>query len=186
MTYKLLLWLPNFFTMLRFILTPPICMLIISGQYVPALWIALIAGISDALDGWTARRLNVISRFGAIADPLADKFMLGGVYLSFSIAGLLPWWVTLVVLGRDVFIVAGALAFHWRFGHYEMDPSAWGKFSTFLQILFAVMLLAQQVQPLISEPLFLLARYALVLVAFISAGHYLFVWGSKARAQVGS
>jgi len=143
--------------------------------------VALIAGTSDALDGWAARRLNVTSRFGAIADPLADKLMLGGAYLSFAIAGLLPWWVALVVVGRDVFIVAGALIYHWRFGRYEMDPSHWCKLSTFVQILFALMLLAQQVQPVMPEQLLILVRYALVLVAFISAGHYFVVGVSKAR-----
>jgi cardiolipin synthase len=183
MTHRLLLWIPNILTSLRLVLALPICLLIVSDQYVAALWIALIAGVSDALDGWAARRLNVTSRFGAIADPLADKLMLGGVYLGFALAGLLPWWITLVVLGRDIFIVAGALSYHWLFGRYEMDPSGWGKFSTFVQILFALMLLAQQVQPVIPALLLELVRNALILVAFISAGHYLVVWGSKARAQ---
>lgn len=183
MTHRLVYWLPNFFTILRIVLTLPICLLIVWGDYVPALWLALIAGISDALDGGIARRLNATTRFGAVADPLSDKLMLGGVYLSFALAGLLPWWVALVVLGRDIFIVVGALAFHWRFGRYEIDPSAWGKSSTFVQILFAVMLLAQQLQPLIPEPILSMVLYAMILMAFVSAGHYLVVWGSKARDQ---
>ena len=141
MTHRLLLWLPNIFTCLRIVLALPLCWLIVSDHYVAALWVAFIAGISDALDGWAARKLNVISRFGAIADPLADKLMLGAAYIGFALAGLLPWWVTFVVLGRDAFIVSGALAYHWLYGRYEMDPSSWGKFSTFVQILFALMLL---------------------------------------------
>ncbi len=183
MTHRLLLWLPNLLTSLRIVLALPICLLIISDQYVAALWVALIAGISDGLDGWAARRLHVTSRFGAIADPLADKLMLGSAYLGFAIAGLLPWWVTLVVIGRDVLIVSGALAYHWRYGRYEMDPSRWGKLSTFVQILFVLMLLAQQVQPLIPAQLVLLVRHTLVLLAFISAAHYCTVWSSRARAQ---
>jgi cardiolipin synthase len=183
MKYRPLLWLPNLLTSLRLVLALPICLLIMSDEYVAALWVALIAGISDALDGWFARRLNVVSRFGAIADPIADKLMLGAVYLGLALAGLLPWWVTAVVLGRDVFIVSGALAYHWRFGHYEMDPSRWGKLSTFFQILFALMILAQQVQPILPEQLLALMCYAMVFIAFISAGHYLVVWGSKARDQ---
>lgn len=170
-------------TSLRIVLAVPLCLLIISDQYVAALWIAFVAGISDALDGWAARRLHVVSRFGAIADPLADKLMLGSAYLGFAITGLLPWWVALVVVGRDVFIVGGALLYHWLYGRYEMDPSSWGKFSTFVQILFALMLLAQQVQPLIPEQLLLLVRHTLVLLAFISAAHYCVVWGSKGRQQ---
>ena len=183
MKHRLLLWLPNLFTALRVVLVLPLCLLIIADEYVAALWVALIAGVSDSLDGWTARRLNITSRFGAIADPLADKLMLGGAYLSFALAGLLPWWVALVVVGRDVFIVTGALLYHWRFGRYDIDPSRWGKLSTFVQILFAVLLLAQQVQPLMPPQLLELVRYALLLLAFTSAAHYGVVWGSKARTQ---
>ncbi|MEP5763279.1 MAG: CDP-alcohol phosphatidyltransferase family protein [Halieaceae bacterium] len=183
MSKQLLRHLPNAFTSLRILLAAPICWLIIEQQYVPVLWLTLLAGISDALDGMLARRLGVTSRFGAIADPLADKILLGGAYLSFAVVGLLPWWVALVVLGRDLFIVAGALFYHWRFGAYEMDPSSWGKFSTFVQILFALMLLWQQVQPLFPGQLLLATQYAMVLVAFISAGHYTLVWGSRARAR---
>ena len=183
MKHKLLLWLPNLLTGLRVLLALPICLLIISDEYVAALLIALIGGISDVLDGWTARRLNISSRFGDIADPVADKLMLGGIYLGFAIAGLLPWWVTLVVLGRDVFIVTGALVYHWRFGRYEMAPSRWGKLSTFVQILFALMLLLQQVQPVIPAQLLVLVRHALVLLALISAGHYFVVGVLKARAE---
>ena len=183
MTHRLLLWLPNLFTGLRVVLALPICLLIVSDEYVLALWVALIGGVSDVLDGWAARWLNITNRFGAIADPLADKLMLGAAYLGFALAGLLPWWVTLVVLGRDVFIVAGALAYHRRFGRYEMDPSRWGKLSTFVQLLFAMMLLAQQVQPVIPAQLLDLVLYALILLVFISAGHYFVVWGSKARAS---
>jgi cardiolipin synthase len=183
MTHRLLLWLPNIFTCMRLVLALPIFLLIVSDHYVAALWVALIAGVSDALDGWTARRLNVISRFGAIADPLADKLMLGAVYIGFSMAELLPWYVTLVVVGRDIFIVAGALFYHWQFGRYEMDPSSLGKFSTFVQIVFALMLLAQQVWPVMPEQLLVLASYALILIAFLSAGNYLLVWGSKARGR---
>ena len=181
MTHRLLLWLPNLFTGLRILLALPIFLLIVSDQYVAALWVALIAGVSDALDGWAARRLNVVSRYGAIADPLADKLMLGAVYIGFALAELLPWYVTLVVVGRDIFIVTGALAYHWRFGRYEMDPSSLGKLSTFMQILFALMLLAQQVQPMLPEQLLTLGSYALILIAFLSAGNYFLVWGLRAR-----
>lgn len=166
---------------MRILLALPIFVLIAQHNYVPVLWITLFAGISDALDGWLARRLGVTSYFGAIADPLADKFMLGGAYLGLAVAGVIPWWLALLVLGRDVYIICGASAYHWRFGRYQMDPSGWGKGSTFAQIALAVLLLAQQVQPLLPILLLDTLQYAVVVLAVVSAGHYTWVWGSKAR-----
>jgi cardiolipin synthase len=182
MSNALLRMVPNVLTVSRVLLAVPIYLLIVQQHYVPVLWITLVAGISDALDGWLARRLGVTSYFGAIADPLADKLMLGSAYLGFAVAGLIPWWLALVVLGRDLFIVCGAMGYRWRFGRYEMDPSAWGKGSTFVQIAFAVILLGQQVQPLFPALLLDALQYSVVLLAAVSAGHYTWVWGSKARA----
>lgn len=175
--------LPNALTSMRILLALPIYLLITEQHYAPVLWLTLIAGISDALDGWLARRLGVTSYFGAVADPLADKFMLGSAYLGLAVAGIIPWWLALLVLGRDLYIVCGALAYHWRFGRYEMDPSGLGKGSTFAQVALAVLLLAQQVQPLWPQLLFDLLQYAVVLMAVLSAGHYTWVWGAKARNQ---
>lgn len=179
----LLRQLPNIMTTLRLLLALPLCWMILQGKFDVVLWIALAAGLSDGVDGWLARQLNATSRYGAIVDPLADKVMLSGAYPCMAYVGLIPWWLALLVIGRDVVIVLGALAYHAVRGRYDMAPSGPGKSSTFLQILFALVVLMQQVYPLLPSQ----AVYAfLYLVAFgtiASGAHYVFVWGRKALRQ---
>jgi len=183
MVNALVLQIPNTLTSLRLLLSIPLCLLILDENYSLVLWIALAASISDGLDGWLARRLNATSRFGAILDPLSDKAMLSGAYACFAIVGLLPWWVAIVVVGRDLFIVCGALLYHALFGRYEMEPSSWGKGSTFVQILFALVLVGQQVEPVFPGQLLDGLEYLLIFVALASGAHYTWIWGSKALSQ---
>jgi cardiolipin synthase len=183
MANALVLQLPNMLTTMRLLLSIPICLLILDENYAVVLWIALVAGISDGLDGWLARRLNVTSQFGAILDPLSDKVMLSGAYACFAIVGLLPWWVAIVVVGRDILIVCGALLYHALFGRYEMEPSSWGKGSTFVQILFALALIGQQVKPVLPEPLLDGLEVVLILAALVSGAHYAWIWGTRALSR---
>ena len=172
--------LPNALTTLRLLLAVPICLAILDERYESVLWLVLAAGISDGLDGWLARRLDATSRYGAIVDPLSDKALLSGAFFCFAFVGLLPWWLALVVVGRDVLIVVGALAYHALYGRYEMAPSNWGKGSTFVQILFAVLVIVQQVVPILPELVIYGLEGALVVTALVSGGHYVYIWGQKA------
>jgi cardiolipin synthase len=175
--------IPNALTTLRLILAIPICMLILAENYAVVLWIALIAGLSDGVDGWLARRLNAESRYGAIVDPLSDKALLISAYVAFAIVGLLPWWVAVTIVTRDVLIVCGALAYHWLFGRYDIAPSLWGKISTSVQIIFALMLLVHQVYPVFSPLVLQLGLGLVILLALFSGGHYIYIWGGKALAK---
>ncbi len=104
--------IPNTLTTLRLLLAIPLCWMILQGDFKGVLWVALAAGVSDGVDGWLARSLDATSRYGAVVDPLADKVMLSGAYPCMAVAGLIPWWLALLVIGRDLVIVVGALAFH--------------------------------------------------------------------------
>ena len=178
--------LPNVLTTLRLLLAIPMCLLVLLQDFEAVLWIALAAGLSDGLDGWLARKLGATTRYGAIVDPLADKVMLSGIYPSLAIIGLLPWWLALLVLGRDVVIVLGALAYHAVRGRYDMEPSAWGKASTFLQILLALAILVQQVWPATPVIILSVLFWLVVVSAIISGGHYVVTWGRRAFLQGGS
>jgi len=91
--------LPNVLTALRLVLVPPILILLVESRYGIALALVIVAGISDALDGWLARRFGWQSRIGGILDPLADKLLLVGTYVTLGLLGHLPaWLVVLVVL----------------------------------------------------------------------------------------
>jgi cardiolipin synthase len=97
------------------------------------LWCA-IAGSTDALDGFLARRLHARSRFGEYLDPIADKLLLSGSYLVLGIRGLIPMWITLLVFGRDFLILTfAALAFALTPAR-SFPPTIWGKLSTIVQV----------------------------------------------------
>ena len=175
--------IPNTLTTLRLLLAIPLCWLILRQEFEAVLWVAFAAGVSDGVDGWLARRLDAASRYGAVVDPLADKIMLSGAYPSMAIIGLLPWWLALLVIGRDLVIVLGALAYHGLYGRYDMEPSGWGKFSTFIQIIFVLALLVQQVFPLFPPAGLDALMYLVAIAAVWSGAHYVQVWGARAIVQ---
>jgi len=185
MASRLVRQIPNTLTTLRLLLAVPICVLVLRENYEAVLWVALAAGLSDGVDGWLARKLDATSHYGAVVDPLADKLMLSGIYACLAAVGLIPWWVALLVIGRDVIIVLGALLYQALYGRYAMEPSVWGKGSTFLQILFALMVLVQQVWPRVPDGLLSLALWAVVMVAALSGGHYVATWGLRAYRRAG-
>ncbi len=172
--------LPNMLTTLRLLLALPICWLLVQQNFAAVLWLAFFAGLSDGIDGWLARLLNAHSRYGEIVDPLADKALLTGAFLSLAVIGLIPIWLAIIVLLRDLIIIVGALLYHWNFGRYDMAPSFWGKLSTLFQIVFTLLVIAQQVWPIFPAYLTTIGLWAVVVLAFMSCGHYSMVWGSKA------
>jgi len=173
-------WLPNILTIGRLILILPFAVAMINGAYLLALILFVIAGLSDGLDGFLARRFNWFSRFGAIADPLADKALLTTAFVLFGWAGVLPWWLVLLLLGRDCLIIAGALAYHYLIGPYAMEPALSGKLNTLVQILVVFGLLLLLVGwPLPKESL-TFAIVALAVCSLLSGLHYVIVWGRRA------
>ncbi|WP_336368532.1 CDP-alcohol phosphatidyltransferase family protein [Marinobacter sp. C2H3] len=173
-------WIPNALTFLRIVLIIPFAGSLLAEHYRQALLIFGAAAITDAVDGFLARHFGWRSRVGAIADPLADKALLITSYLMLTLTAVLPVWLFLVVLARDLLIVGGALAYHVGIGRYEMAPSLPGKINTLVQILVVlsiIILLADwPMQPWVVD-----VGIALVTVsAAVSGGHYLWVWGRKA------
>ena len=126
--------LPNIITLMRVALLLPLAYYLMQKDYQIALVIFMIAGASDALDGFLAKQFKWTSRFGAIADPLADKMLMLVSYSYLAIENFLPIWLLAIVVGRDIFIVTAAYAFHRRFGPFDMQPSWLSKFNTTFQI----------------------------------------------------
>lgn len=173
--------LPNLISVARIALVLPVAVLMIRAQYGTALWVALAAGLSDALDGWLARRFGWRSRLGAFLDPVADKLLLMTSYLVLAVLGALPLWIALLVLGRDLVILGGALGYRLWVGPFKARPRRLAKFSTLVQILFVLLVLlrksafaALQVQPLLW----------LVAVLTVASGvDYVLHWLARARRQ---
>jgi cardiolipin synthase len=126
----------------RLALAPYLFLLLWRREYGVALAVILIAGVSDGLDGVLARRLGAFSRLGAYLDPVADKVLLSGAFLTLALDGAMEKWLAALVLGRDALILlfaAGALLFTPSLRSFP--PSFWGKASTVAQIVFVVALL---------------------------------------------
>jgi cardiolipin synthase (CMP-forming) len=163
--------LPNLFTLARLVLAPFVAADILHQRYGRAIVLFFLAGISDVIDGFLARRFETSTPAGAYFDPIADKILLSVIYVSLGIAGAIPWWMVAVVFGRDVLILAmagyGLLFTKLR----KFPPSMWGKISTFFQIAAALVVLAARAG--IPAPV-TLALCLMVFGTFVSGVHY--VW----------
>jgi cardiolipin synthase (CMP-forming) len=134
--------LPNLFTFVRLVLAPFVAADILRGQYRRAIVLFFLAGVSDAIDGFLARRLNSATVAGAYFDPIADKILLSAIYISLGVGQAIPWWMVAVVFGRDILILLMA-AYGLLFTSVrKFPPSVWGKISTFLQIAAALVVMA--------------------------------------------
>ncbi len=173
--------LPNLLTLLRLALVLPIAGLLLSDRYVQALALFAVAGGSDALDGFLARRYGWTSRFGSLFDPLADKLLLVTSFICLSITQLLPVWLALVIFLRDLLILLGAGLFRMLAGPAQFAPSRLGKLSTLLQMVLVVcLLLEMSLVPALAPVRWPLSW--LVLVVTLGSGvQYIWEWGRKFR-----
>jgi len=141
---KMLRHLPNLISALRIALVAPLIAAILLGRYETALVIAVIAGVSDGVDGYLARRFGWQSRLGSMLDPAADKLMLVGCMLALGWLHEAARWLVALVVARDLVIVLGALAWHRVVHGFEVRPSWLSKATTVAQIGFVLLVLADQ------------------------------------------
>jgi len=171
--------IPNTITLLRIVMAPLLVYFLLQGAFHAAIWVLLGAGISDALDGFIARRFNLRTYLGSVLDPLADKLLIIASVVTLAWIGLLPWWLVAVIAFRDLIIIAGATAYYLRAGSIVMEPSIPGKMNTFVQFCVVFIVLgnsAGMVQATGWLPA--LFGFALFTTAF-SGVHYIVLWGRK-------
>ena len=177
--------IPNIITILRILLIVPTAGLLLDERYLAGLVLAAIAGLSDALDGALARRFSWSTSFGAYADPLADKLLVGTMFLILLWQGHVPLWLAVVVISRDVIILLGALAYRLTFEKVELNPSFISKLNTAMQITMLLLVLVGLVDagPLSRFATAILDPWGFVVVATlgVSSGvDYVFTWGRRA------
>ena len=177
-----ILTIPNVLTFVRMGLIPVFATLLVYGRETGALIVFSIAGISDGIDGFIARRLKQQSELGTIMDPIADKLLMITAFVMLTIPGLLapgrhlpvPFWVTAAVIGRDILIVAVAMSIIMRTGFRDFKPSWLGKASTFVQVAAVILILIAAVFPQLNG-IYLPTTYTIVtLFALLSGIHYIF------------
>ena len=172
--------IPNLITVFRFLLVPPLVWLLLNDRFGAALVVFGVAGFSDGLDGFLAKRFHWTSRIGALLDPLADKLLLIASFVTLGWLGWIPVWLVVLVCLRDVVIVAGAVSYHFLIEPLTAEPSLISKLNTLAQILLVLaVMLNRDIQPL--PALWLDVLLYSVLVATLWSGFdYVWTWSRKA------
>lgn len=169
---KTRLTIPNLITLARILLTPLFIIFLIQKRYQLALWIFVLAGLSDLADGVIARRWRQKSPLGTFLDPLADKLLMGSSFITLSISHLIPSWLTVIVLSRDLVLVLGVTLFKLVNLPVVVQPSLAGKLCTTTQVTTVFLVLVSQSWPL--SPAFLEALFWLTGgVTAMSGIHYI-------------
>jgi cardiolipin synthase len=178
-------WIPNAITLARVVASLPLLWLLMRGQFAPAFWLALIAGASDALDGIIAKQFGWQSVLGGILDPIADKLLLSVCFFGLWWNQVLPTWLLVVVLGRDVVILLGAWAWWRLIGAFTPEPSGISKVTTMSQLLLVGLVLAHlagyDFAPTWHAPLML----ATAGVTMVSGVDYVVRYGARAWRLLG-
>jgi len=175
-TERMPIHLPNLLTILRFCLVPIVIDMIISREWALAFALFVLAGLTDAIDGAIARQFHLRTELGAYLDPLADKALLVSIYVTLGIVGLIPAWLAILVVARDIMII-GAILLAWVMHNpVPISPLRVSKANTFMQIAFAAYMLGTLAFGVMQADL---ARILMLLVAaltVLSTAAYLSVW----------
>ena len=176
-------YIPNTICVVRIILVAPIVWALLEGRYGLALGLILVAGLSDALDGYLARRFDWRTRLGGLLDPAADKLLMFAAYVTLAVIGLVPIWFSAIVIGRDIIIITGTIVYQLYVAPVHGEPTGASKLNTVLQILFVLLTIshAWRGQPPMLA-LQLLGASILVTIA-ISTIQYISTGLSRAREK---
>lgn len=181
-------FIPNLISLLRILLVIPTVYFLQQHQYNLALLIFFIAGLSDGLDGFLARRFNWITRLGSFLDPLGDKLLMTASYFMLGWLGHFPVWLVAVVIGRDLVIVLGALAYRLLVNDITMKPLTISKINTFAQISLVLLMLYSlsgfPLHQLIPPALTQLMIYLVLTTSMLSGLAYILIWSRRAVQDV--
>jgi cardiolipin synthase len=172
--------IPNIITVFRFLLVLPVVVLMLNQRFGAALIVFGIAGFSDAIDGYLAKRYNWTSRLGGLLDPLADKLLMLSTFITLAWLGLIPLWLVSLVILRDLVIVSGAIVYHMRIEHLDAEPSLVSKLNTVTQILLVLaVMFTQAIQELPALWMDVLL-YSVLATTIWSGLDYVWTWGRRA------
>jgi cardiolipin synthase len=170
------LTIPNLISIARLLLVPLIVWLIVAGQHGAAFLVFLVAGVSDAVDGFIARQFDLRSDLGTYLDPIADKALLVSIYVTLAYVEAIPPWLAILVVSRDLLIV-GAVVLSWMLGEPMGTSPHWvSKVNTLLQIAFAALVLGDLAFAFDLTTPRLVAIYVVGTLTVISGAVYLVDW----------
>jgi cardiolipin synthase (CMP-forming) len=136
--------IPNGITALRILLVIPTALALLHGELITTMALFGAAALSDAVDGFLAKRFGWQSEVGSVLDPAADKLLLATVFVVLAVLRWVPAWLMAAAIARDLIIVSGAIAYRVCFGPIEMRPSAVSKLNTLCQAFYILSVVARQ------------------------------------------
>ena len=171
--------IPNIISIVRIVLVVPITYYLWSQNYLVALLLFLVGGLSDGLDGFLARRYHWETELGVMLDPMGDKLMMLSAYLLLGWHSLLPWWLVILVISRDLILVFGTLLYRKFVAVAKLKPLYISKLNTVFQILLVLIIMFSQVitinQLIVDSILWLVA-----ITTVMSGYAYINEWGNRA------
>ena len=168
--------IPNLITLARILLVPVVVWAIATGQIHWAFLLFLAAAVSDAVDGFLAKRFGMSSELGAYLDPLADKVLIVSIYVTLGITGVIPLWIVILVVSRD-FMIVGAILLSWLVDRpVKIKPLIVSKLNTAAQIIYAGLVLASRGFDFSAEPVLTLVMALVAILTLLSVGFYLAEW----------
>lgn len=168
--------IPNLITLARILLVPVVVWAIAAGAMDLAFLLFLVAAISDAVDGFLAKRFGMKTELGAYLDPLADKVMIVSIYITLGVTGTIPFWLVILVASRDIMIV-GAIILSWLVDQpVEIKPHAVSKANTAVQLFYACLVLASNGYKFDAEPVLTVVMALVAGLTLLSVAFYVATW----------
>ena len=175
-------WIPNGISLFRIALIAPILLLIQDGSFAWALGLFWLAGLSDGLDGYLAKRFDWGSRLGALLDPIADKLLIVGLFAMLAYMQYIPTWLAAVVILRDIVIVGGATAYNFLVKPLQGEPTRVSKLNTALQLLFLMIVMSRAGFGWPSDIAVTVLGASILITVVISGVDYVWSWSRRARS----
>lgn len=179
-----MIYIPNLLTLARIGLVPWLIVLLQEQAFGWSLAVFIVAGVSDGLDGYIAKRFDAKTKLGAILDPLADKALLVSAYVMLSMMQVIPFWLMIAVVFRDVVIVGGYLVMVLFFGSVAMQPLKVSKLNTFAQIAYIVVVLAALAFSVDLGAFLSWMNYFVLITCVVSGCAYVYIWSFKATEKL--
>ena len=172
--------LPNLISFARLLSVPLTVWLLLNEIHMTAFWIFVVACVSDAADGFVAKKFHLQTELGRYLDPLADKALLVSVYVTLGHVGLMDMWLVILVVFRDVLIVCGAVLSHLRHQNLSMRPKLVSKINTSAQFLLAAIVMFGSGDGNLNTLLIDMIAYLVAATTLVSGTAYVISWGQQA------
>lgn len=176
----MMIYIPNLLTLLRIGLVPWIVVLLQQQEFGLSLCVFIVAGVSDGLDGFIAKRFNAETVLGAILDPIADKALLVSTFIMLAVMAYIPFWLVVVVVFRDLVIVGGYVLLSIFFESAKIAPLKISKVNTFLQIAYIVIVLGALAWQIDLSLFLSVLNYSVLISSVLSGLAYVVIFSMKA------